>query len=271
MSKKGFWRLSLLTLVAVLGIFLQFTSTSTSHAQSVRVPTKLILHHGKLTPTGETTGINSYFSVYDLSRPFEEVGHSAMQQEKLLEKLAAKDPQAIQQYIRDNKLTKLTDLKTDRSGKTGPFTVNAEIQAVLIVQVGKSFNTSGQELTAQPLILSFPITDSNGNLKNEVDVYTKSALGSTPGSPKPEKPENPGQPVSPTTPGEPTQPTPSRPNNANPSRPTPSRPNEIKPTLPTTGVIKKQAFWLGLTLVIISLVTIVILKRRKGEDLDEEK
>lgn len=269
MSKKSFWRLSLLTLVAVLGIFLQFTPTS--QAQSVRVPTRLILHHGKLTPTGETTGINSYFSVYDLSRPFEEVGHSAMQQEKLLEKLAAKDPQAIQQYIRANKLTKLTDLKTDRSGKTVPFTVNEKIQAILIVQVGKSFNTAGQELTAQPLILNFPITDSNGNLKNEVDVYTKSALGSTPGSPKPEKPAKPGQSVPPTTPGKPTRPTPNRPNDVKPTRPTPSQPNNIKPTLPTTGVIKKQAFWLGLALVIISLVTIIILKRRKGEDLDEEK
>lgn len=256
MSKKEFLRLSLLTLVALLGMWLQFTPPS--QAQSVRAPTRLTLHHGKLAPTGETMGVNSSFAVYDLSQPFEEAGHSSAQKEKLLETLAAKDTQAVQKYISANNLTKLTDLKTDGSGKTVPFTVNVQIQAVLIVQVGQSFNTAGQELHAQPLVLSFPITTSNGKIENEVDVYTKSTLIPAPEPPKPAQPVTPGKPVPTTKPGK-------------PARPIPSRPNNPKPVLPTTGIIKEQAFWLGLALVIISMVTIIILKRRKGEDLNEEK
>lgn len=267
MKKNNFFEISLIALVTVLTVLLQFGPMA--YADQPQRPTTIVLHHGNKHSTSDVTdGINTRFSIYDLTQQITAVGPQENKQEAFFESLGQKKPSEIQKYIVSNRLQKIGSLRTDSNGKSAAFNISSSIKAILIVQEGKSYNLEGQEISAQPLALSFPIVNENGLIESSVDIYTKSVQ-----VPTPSKPEEPNQPNQLNQPGQPNSP--KEPAHTNgPFEPTaPSKTGKVHQNdlLPTTGAIKRRTFFGGLILILISTSVIIILKRKKGEVLNEKK
>ncbi|GEN48569.1 pilin N-terminal domain-containing protein [Ligilactobacillus pobuzihii] len=262
------FKTSLLTLFAV--VFSWFLLMPSIRADNLAEQTTVILHHGKLNSSGNTDGINTNFIVYDITKQYQEVGQTETAQEQFFEKIAGMNATQITSYVSKNALNRIAEIQTDASGRTPAFIVNSNVKAALIVQNGTSQNTAGEQITSQPLVLSFPVVDDNGIVQSSVDVYTKSTLV-PPNKPEEPTPNQPGHPGVPNKPEEPTPNLPSHPGvpnkpekPANPGNPTPGG------HLPTTGAFKRNSIWIGLVLIVSGLVASKVIKR-KGEFSDEKE
>jgi hypothetical protein len=211
-------------LLVIVGLFVE--SSPTVNAQEI-VPTttQLVIHNGQLLDMdGRTDGKDTTFQVYDLSNQYQ----ISSDPTSLKQYLAGKDAVRIQSYIRANHLSLITTVKTNNNGQAPNVVLNQDVIAVLIVQTGDSYNQNGDKVFAQPTVITLPVKDDTSHQQGVVNIFVKATV--LPGDVPPIGPSHPEQPHS---------------------------------WLPTTGQMKRQTFWIGIFVILISGVIIIYLRREK--------
>lgn len=117
---------------------------------------------------GMVDGVNTTFSVYDLTTKYTDYLTHNRSPENLFQKIGVMSPTKIQKFIIDNKLHKLFNVTTNNAG-ISTFDVNgSDYKAYLIVQ------NYGTQSFAMPISISFPFRDTNtGKPMSVIHIYTK--------------------------------------------------------------------------------------------------
>lgn len=230
-----------LFLLVIVGLFVE--SSPTVNAQEI-VPTttQLVIHNGQLLDMdGRTDGKDTTFQVYDLSNQYQ----ISFDPTSLKQHLAGKDAMQIQSYIGANHLSLITTVKTNNNGQAPNVVLNQDVIAVLIVQTGDSYNQNGDKVFAQPTVINLPVKDDTGHQQGVVNIFIKATV--LPGDVPPIVPSHPEQPatVMPSKSGSTTS------------------SNQPHSWLPTTGQMKRQTFWIGIFVILISGLIIIYLRREK--------
>ncbi len=117
-------------------------------------------------------GVNTTFSVYDLTTKYTDYLTHNRSPENLFQKIGVMSPTNIQKFIIDNKLHKLFNVTTNNAG-ISTFDVNgSDYKAYLIVQ--NNNDNYGTQSFAMPIAISFPFRDTNtGKPMSVIHIYTK--------------------------------------------------------------------------------------------------
>lgn len=121
---------------------------------------------------GMVDGVNTTFSVYDLTTKYTDYLTHNRSPENLFQKIGMMSPTKIQKFIIDNKLHKLFNVTTNNAG-ISTFDVNgSDYKAYLIVQ--NNNDNYGTQSFAMPIAISFPFRDTNtGKPMSVIHIYTK--------------------------------------------------------------------------------------------------
>lgn len=121
---------------------------------------------------GMVDGVNTTFSVYDLTTKYTNYLTHNRSPESLFQKIGVMSPTKIQRFIINNKLHKLFNVTTNNAG-ISKFDVNgSDYKAYLIVQ--NNNNNYETQSFAMPIAISFPFKDpSTGKTMSVIHIYTK--------------------------------------------------------------------------------------------------
>lgn len=212
-------------------------------ARAMQTPdTNLVIHSGQLmNAAGATDGSNTTFEIYDLSKKYQTVDDSS----GLMQQLAGKNFDDIQNYINQNKLMLLTTSKTNGIGQTTGIRLSGNITAVLIVQVGDRYDQAGNQTFAQPTVINLSVKDNLDQQKDTMDIFIKSTMLPTGGTKFPSQPnQSIAQHSSYEEVGENSQ-------------------DQSHGWLPETGRAKQTAIRLGIILMLLGVLVIVYIRREK--------